>query len=114
MIREMVIGGLIFNLGVNNCFARRDPFTVSTSKKIVPAIKIKLISVVLPQTEDCCSVVVLQVADQKQPFLVGEEVRIGNLVTNWRVSQITAEKIVLTGIDNPLVFKELLVADLFV
>ncbi len=114
MIREIVISCLIFNFGDNNCFARRDPFTASTSKKIVPAIKIKLISVVLPQTEDCCSVIVLQVADQKQLFLVSEEVRIGNLVTNWRVSQITAERIVLTSIDNPLVFKELLVADLLV
>ncbi|HLB94387.1 MAG TPA: hypothetical protein VJJ81_04000 [Candidatus Babeliales bacterium] len=114
MIRELVVGCLIFNFGDNNCLARRDPFTASTSKKIAPAVKIKLISVVLPQTEACCSVVVLQVNDQRQPFLIGQAVRVGNVVTNWQVSQITAEKVVLTRIDDPLVFKELLVADLFI
>lgn len=108
MIRHMTVGCLVFCFYSGSCSAARDPFAASTNKKTAPTIKIKLIGIVLSQTDNCCSIAVLRVADQKKI------VQVGDLVLNWRVSQITADKVVLTNLNNSLAFKELLVADLLV
>lgn len=103
----MTISCLIYFYN-SNCLASRDPFAMNMNKRAAPKAKIKLIGVVLSQTENCCNVAVLRVADQK---LVTQ---VGDLVLNWRVSQITTDKVVLTNLNNSSVFKELLVADLLV
>lgn len=103
---------LVASWSVVDSWARRDPFTLPTTKPKKPALRLQLIGVVAPQTADCCSVALLQVADQQAVFQEGELVQIGELRTDWRITQIGEDKVVLARVTKPQVLKELTVTEL--